>query len=135
MIDLKDKVAVVTGGAHGIGRAISVAFAAAGAAVFIADIDVEAGSETAAAIRKNGGDATFCRADASTVSAQARPTQLWPPGCKGAGPSATLRMTPSAPTTSAMSPATRTTVDATSGARSDRRALSSAAESGFMLRR
>ncbi len=65
MIDLKDKVAVVTGGAHGIGRAISDAFADAGAAVFVADIDVDAGSETTEAIRKNGGDATFCRADVS----------------------------------------------------------------------
>ena len=49
--------------------------------------------------------------------------------------SATLRMTPSGPITSAMSPATRTTVEATSGARSDRRALSSVAELGFIPRR
>lgn len=65
MIDLQDKVAIVTGGAHGIGRAISEAFAAAGAAVFIADVDAEEGARTAASIRGSGGDATFCRADVS----------------------------------------------------------------------
>jgi len=63
MINLKDKTAIVTGGAHGIGRAISETFAQAGASVFIADIDAVAGSETAAAICERGGEATFCRAD------------------------------------------------------------------------
>ena len=65
MIDLQDKVAIVTGGAHGIGRAISEAFAAAGAAVFVADIDADAGAAAASSIRDKGGDATFCRADVS----------------------------------------------------------------------
>jgi len=65
MIYLKDKTAIVTGGANGIGRAISETFAQAGASVFIADIDVVAGYETASAICERGGDATFCRADVS----------------------------------------------------------------------
>lgn len=65
MIELKNKVAIVTGGAQGIGRAISEAFAEAGASVFIADIDDEAGAATAADICLRGGDATYCHADVS----------------------------------------------------------------------
>ena len=48
---LKDKTAIVTGAAHGIGRAIAELYAAEGAAVLVADIDAEAGEETAAGIR------------------------------------------------------------------------------------
>ncbi len=65
MIDLKDKTAIVTGGAHGIGRAIAELYAAAGASVFIADVDAETGDFVAAPIRKAGGEATSCRADVS----------------------------------------------------------------------
>jgi len=60
---LKDKSAIVTGGGMGIGRAIAEAYAHEGARVIVADIDVDAGEETAAAIRKAGGVAHFVQTD------------------------------------------------------------------------
>ena len=60
---LQDKVTIVTGAAHGIGRAIAELFAAEGAAVLVADVDEEAGEDAAAAIRKEGRAATFVRVD------------------------------------------------------------------------
>ncbi|MGO4833059.1 SDR family NAD(P)-dependent oxidoreductase [Rhizobiaceae sp. 2RAB30] len=49
------KVAIVTGGAGGIGRAASLGFAAEGAAVVVADMDEGEGQRTAALIRGAGG--------------------------------------------------------------------------------
>lgn len=62
---LKDKIAIVTGSAHGIGQAIALAFAREGAAVLVADIDEPGGEETAALIRKEGLAATFVPTDVS----------------------------------------------------------------------
>ena len=54
-----DKVVVVTGGSTGIGRACAQEFAAEGAAVVIADVNVQQGQELAAAIKAEGGRALF----------------------------------------------------------------------------
>lgn len=66
------KVAIVTGGASGIGRATAELLATEGAAVVVADIDVEGGGETAARIRADGGRGRFVRADVSDGADVAR---------------------------------------------------------------
>lgn len=60
-----DKVAVVTGGAKGIGGGISRAFGAEGAKVAVLDIDDGAGGSTVRSVIKNGGTASFIHADVS----------------------------------------------------------------------
>src|SRR6266498_863050 len=64
---LKDKVAIVTGGANGIGKAIGELFAEEGAWVLVADIEREAGEETVRGIQAKGGQAQFCHADVSKL--------------------------------------------------------------------
>jgi 3-oxoacyl-[acyl-carrier protein] reductase/meso-butanediol dehydrogenase/(S,S)-butanediol dehydrogenase/diacetyl reductase len=66
MIDLSGRVAVVTGGASGIGRAVATTLGRAGAAVLVADLTEtprEGGETTAAAVRAQGGSAEFRTCD------------------------------------------------------------------------
>ena len=60
---MKNKVALVMGGAHGTGRAIARAFDREGASVVVADIDEQAGEATAELIRSQGGSSIFVRAN------------------------------------------------------------------------
>lgn len=69
---LNDSVVLLTGGATGIGRAIALQMAAAGAIVAIGDTNADGGQHTAAEIRDAGGQASFrpCDvADAGQVAA------------------------------------------------------------------
>jgi len=72
---LENKIAIVTGGAHGIGRAIAQCLAAEGARVLIADVDVAAGRQTAAAIRASGGGAMFVPCDVASAAKARRAVQ------------------------------------------------------------
>ena len=63
---LKDKVAIVTGGAHGMGEAEARLFAREGAAVVVADVLSDPGEAVAADIGAGRGRAMFVRADVTS---------------------------------------------------------------------
>lgn len=65
---LKDKVAVITGGSSGIGRATCLLFAQEGAKVAIVDINDVGGAETLDAIKAQGGEAIYIHADQSKAA-------------------------------------------------------------------
>ena len=64
---LKDKVALITGCATGIGRSTALLFSKEGAKVVLADISQDA-EETAQEIRESGGNAVFVQGDVSVAS-------------------------------------------------------------------
>jgi len=64
---LEEKVALITGGATGIGRAAAILFAREGARVAIADINEKDAQETVQIIKQDGGDAFFTHVDLVNV--------------------------------------------------------------------
>ena len=69
MFNLSGKVAVVTGGGSGIGRAISTLFGRQGAHVVVLDLDGAAAHDTAAEIARSGGAADASACDVSESAA------------------------------------------------------------------
>jgi NAD(P)-dependent dehydrogenase (short-subunit alcohol dehydrogenase family) len=65
--EFKNKVAIVTGGSFGIGRATALAFAKKGAKVVV--VDWKENTETIDLIKKSGGEALFIKCDVSKSSA------------------------------------------------------------------
>jgi NAD(P)-dependent dehydrogenase (short-subunit alcohol dehydrogenase family) len=63
------KVALVTGGASGLGRASALALARAGVRLVVADVDEAGGKETVARINDAAGEAHFVRADVTIPEA------------------------------------------------------------------
>ena len=62
---LQDKVAVITGGGQGIGRAYANRFAREGAKVVVAEINEEIGRRTEEEVRKAGSEALYVKTDVS----------------------------------------------------------------------
>lgn len=65
LMDLSSKVAIVTGGAVGIGYGIALRLAEAGAKVVVADIDIKSANETVAKIKEEGWEALAVKVDVS----------------------------------------------------------------------
>src|SRR5215475_8794682 len=66
---VEGKVALVTGGASGIGRATALTFAREGAKLVVADMNEDGGQQTVHMITENGGEATFVQVDVTSTSA------------------------------------------------------------------
>ena len=72
MPGVRDRVAVVTGGANGLGREIALALARAGAKVAVGDLEADGVERTVAAILKEGGEATAVSGDLTEEGPAAR---------------------------------------------------------------
>jgi NAD(P)-dependent dehydrogenase (short-subunit alcohol dehydrogenase family) len=72
---LAEKIALVTGAGRGMGRAIALQYAQAGAAVAAADIDGQTAQETSAAIEAAGGRSLPIQADVGELASIARMVQ------------------------------------------------------------
>ncbi len=65
---LDNKIALVTGGSSGIGRAAALTFAREGAKVIVSDVSTGGGEETAGLVEERGGEAVFVPADVSKIA-------------------------------------------------------------------
>ena len=72
---LKDKVAIVTGAASGIGKATATVFAEHGAKVVVADIDEDHANQTVTTIRDAGNKAVYVQTDVTTLDNTERMVQ------------------------------------------------------------
>lgn len=65
MINMKNKVAIITGAAQGIGKAIALRLGSSGANVVVSDLNSQKGEAVAGEIRNDGGKAIFIQTDVS----------------------------------------------------------------------
>lgn len=66
MKTLENKIAIITGAASGIGKVTALLFAQEGARTVVSDIEEKKGQDLVNEIKKNGGEAAFIKADASS---------------------------------------------------------------------
>ena len=65
-MELKNKVAIITGGASGLGRATAIRYARSGANVIVADTNISEGEKTAELIGAKEGTAEFVHTDVTS---------------------------------------------------------------------
>ena len=65
MTVLSGKIAVITGAASGIGKAISTSFVKAGATVYMSDVNIDGGEKVCAELQKINSDTSFMKTDVS----------------------------------------------------------------------
>lgn len=67
-MNLEGRVAVITGGSDGIGKAAAEEMIRQGARVVLADINEHQGEQVVEALRKQGGEAVFCKTDVTAYN-------------------------------------------------------------------